>query len=187
MWTLDGLTGVVFPCDRHDGKDDEIVRTLRKLASYNAWANQVMFETIGGAPPELLEASAKGSYGSIEETVKHLVSVENAYLAMLQGRDPEAVLGPAGEYYGHDLTWFAERSRQLGDAYEALLQGKDESWLESTFQVPWMDHPMTRRDGLLQVFTHSSLHRAQVLSELGASGMEVPDVDYNMIAARLNA
>jgi hypothetical protein len=38
--------------------------------------------------------------------------------------------------------------------------------------------PVTARDGLLQVLTHSSQHRAQVLSWLSAQGVPTPDLDY---------
>ena len=157
------------------------MRTLVKLARYTDWANQVVFGACEQALPQVLQETAPGTVGSIDDTLKHLVSVENAYLAMLQGRDPGEALGPRNEYFAHDLAWFADHSRQLDAAYLALLDGKDESWLEGPLRVPWFDHPMTRRDGLLQVFTHSAQHRAQVLSELGAHGVKVPDVDYMLL------
>jgi uncharacterized damage-inducible protein DinB len=59
-----------------------------------------------------------------------------------------------------------------------MLSRNDEAWLESTFSVPWFGFALSRRDGLLQVWTHSAQHRAQVLSALGSHDIEVPDVDY---------
>ena len=154
------------------------MRTLRQLARYNAWANARVFSLCETADPTLLAETDQGSIGSVEETLKHLVSVEDAYLTMLQDRDLQEALGSREAYAAHDLAWFARRSAEVAQGYEALLSERDEIWLEGRMQVPWFDFPMTVRDGLLQAFTHSAQHRAQVLSVLGTRGVAVPDVDY---------
>ena len=154
------------------------MRTLRQLARYNAWANERVFSLCENADPALLTETDQGSIGSVEETLKHLVSVEDAYLAMVQDRDLQEALGSREAYAVHDLAWFARRSGEVAEGYAALLSGRDETWLDGRMQVPWFDFPMTVRDGLLQAFTHSSQHRAQVLSVLGTGGVAVPDVDY---------
>lgn len=151
--------------------------TLLQLASYNAWANQRVFETCVAVSSDQLGEEAKGTYGSIAETLAHVVEVEDVYRLMLLGRDPKELTG-GGDYMQHDAAWFAERSRQLGNEYVAMLDKRDSNWLESTFVVPWFDMTLTRRDGLLQTWMHSAQHRAQVLSTLGVLGFDVPDVDY---------
>ena len=88
------------------------------------------------------------------------------------------MLEPQETYYRHDLPWFGRRAPELGEGYRALLSERDEVWLETTLHVPWFDFEMTMRDGLLQVLTHSEQHRAQVLSVLGARGLETPEIDY---------
>ena len=152
---------------------------FQDLYRYNAWANARVFAACRGVEPATLQGDALGTYGSLEETLKHLVSVEDAYLAMLQDKLP----GGEGrdQYFAHDLPWFAERSSQLGQAYLALLPAFDDATLASPLRVPWFDFPLTKRDGLHQVLSHSGQHRAQVLSVLGARGAEVPDLDYVMM------
>lgn len=151
------------------------MRTLLQLARYNAWSNQRVFETCAAISADQLGEEAGGTYGSISETLAHLVEVEDVYLLMLQGRDPHAL---ADDYLAHETPWFATRSHELGDAYAALLAAQDEDWLQERFVVPWFDLALSRRDGLLQVWTHSAQHRSQILSALGAHGIDVPDVDY---------
>lgn len=153
------------------------MKTLLQLARYNAWANQRVFDTCAAVASAQLSESAKGTVGSIGETLAHLVEVEDAYLLMLQGHDPGEVTND-DSYMSHDTTWFAGRSKELGDAYRATLTAHDEDWLDSSFTVPWFGFAMSRRDGLLQTWTHSAQHRAQILSALGTYGFEVPDVDY---------
>jgi uncharacterized damage-inducible protein DinB len=47
--------------------------------------------------------------------------------------------------------------------------------------------PVTARDGLLQVLTHSSQHRSQVLSWLSMQGISTPDLDYVLMLGEQRA
>jgi uncharacterized damage-inducible protein DinB len=153
------------------------VRTLRQLCRYNAWANARVFACCRALDPAALGSAAKGTVGTLEQTLKHLVGVEDVYLAMLRGEDLRTALPPPDEYERHDLAWFADRVGQVGRGYLALLETADEPFLEAELAVPWFEHPISRRDGVLQAMTHSVQHRAQVLSTLGERGVEVPNVD----------
>ena len=152
------------------------MRTLLDLARYNAWANQRVFATSAALSSAVLSAEAKGTYGSVQETLAHLVEVEEIYLLMLQERNLQG--WDSDEFMTHDAAWFVQRSRELGTEYQSLLAGKDESWLSDQFVVPWFGFPISRRDGLLQAWTHSAQHRSQILSELGSHGLQPPDIDY---------
>lgn len=153
------------------------MQTLRELGRYNAWANQRVFDASKALTTAILSAEAKGTYGSVKLTLAHLVEVEDIYLLMLKGSDPSAVTGD-DSYFSHDADWFAQRSRELGAEYQALLATQDNTWLADRFTVPWFGFPMSHRDGLLQTWTHSGQHRSQILSELGSHGIETPDIDY---------
>ncbi len=153
------------------------MQTLLQMARYNAWANARVFDVCAAIAQQQLSEEAKGTYGSVGETLAHLVEVEEIYLLMLRGDDVGAVTKDES-YMSHDSTWFANRSRELGNGYRDTLEAHDDEWLSETFVVPWFGFPITRRDGLLQTWTHSAQHRAQVLSALGSHGIDVPDVDY---------
>ncbi len=159
-------------------KEDSPVQTLLRLLRYNAWGNERVFALCEAAAPTLLDQADRGSIGSTAETLKHLVGVEDAYLAMTQGRDLDEALGSREAYAAHDLAWFARRSAGIAEGYLALLSAHDNNWLDEAMQVPWFDFSMTIRDGLLQAITHSAQHRAQILSVLGTQGVAVPDLDY---------
>jgi len=152
------------------------MQTLLDLAHYNAWANQRVFATSAALSSAVLSAEAKGTYGSVQETLAHLVEVEEIYLLML--RDADVQNWDSDGFMAHDAAWFAERSRELGAEYQTLLAGKDENWLSGQFVVPWFGFPISHRDGLLQAWTHSAQHRSQILSELGSHGLQTPDIDY---------
>ncbi len=153
-------------------------RTLAALYRYNAWANRRVFDTVLGVNAARLDAQAGGTYGSITGTLKHHVGVEDVYLTMLSGR--EQPNDPAGleQYMAQSLHWFAARAAEVAEGYQTLLASADDSFLDAPLRVPWFDFPLTKHDGLLQVLSHSAQHRAQVLSVLGAQGIDVPGVDY---------
>ncbi len=153
-------------------------RTLAALYRYNAWANRRVFDTVLGVDAARLEVQAGGTQGSIAGTLKHHVGVEDVYLTMLSGRDLPN--DPAGleQYMAQSLRWFAARAAELAEGYQALLASADDAFLDAPLLVPWFDIALTKHDGLLQVLGHSGQHRAQVLSVLGAQGIEVPGVDY---------
>ncbi len=155
----------------------ETTRTLRDLYAYNTWANAKVFETSRVVDRTRLEAAEAGTYGTLDETLKHLIEIEDVYYYMLIEEPPQTIVSQ-DEYFGHDLAWFAERARQLGADYANLLAHIDDAFLAQPLNVPWFDFKLTKHDGLLQVLSHSAQHRAQVFSVLGERGHKVPDLDY---------
>jgi hypothetical protein len=71
---------------------------------------------------------------------------------------------------GSSGGWLARSKVKVQKRGDAVLR----SWSRSG---PQLD-TRTARDGLLQVLTHSSQHRSQVLSWLSAQGVRTPDLDY---------
>lgn len=153
------------------------MRTLQLMFEHHAWANRRLLDTLETVAGSLLSADAKGTSGSIEQTIKHLVGVEDTYLAFIQGKDLSGFRSQEA-YFGQSSEWFRQRLAALGPAYLALLASTDGGLLERPLVIPWIDAPLTVRDGLIQVLTHSAQHRAQILSTLGDRGQKVPDMDY---------
>ena len=152
-------------------------RTLRDLFAYNGWANAQVFAICRDVDHARLEATAPGTFGSIEETLKHLVGVEDVYLFLLRD-GPIDHAGGQAEHFARPRDWFANRATELAAGYAELLARVDPGFFDEQLRVAWIDVPLTRHDGLLQVLQHSAQHRAQVLSALGGHGVTVPDVDY---------
>ena len=163
------------------------METLRRLYPYNGWANARVLALCRDLPPEALTEDAAGTQGSIASTIKHLIAVEAFYLAILQGSDPTQGYATRDEYFAHDIDWFFEQPAALADGYAQLLAASDEAALTRLIQLPWFGFPFTAHDGLVQVLMHSALHRAQLLSALGARGVAVPDLDYVLMLGETQA
>jgi uncharacterized damage-inducible protein DinB len=153
------------------------MRTLLDLYAYNAWSNALVFATCRDTDRSRLEERAPGTFGTIESTLKHLVGVEDAYALMLRDISPEG-RGSIDDYLKRDLSWFEQRSAELGEEYRTLLTNASDAFYDEPLTVPWFDFSLTKHDGLLQVATHSAQHRAQVLSTLGDRGISVPNLDF---------
>lgn len=152
-------------------------RALRDLYAHNAWANARTLAACHSLNREQLEAGAPGTYGTIVDTIRHMVGVEDAYLYMLHDQSPER-MGPPDIYFGQDADWFIQRSAELARGYADLVATLNPDTLDQPLRVPWFDFPLTKHDGLLQILTHSGQHRAQILSVLGERGLDVPNLDY---------
>ena len=146
----------------------ERTRDLTLLAGYNAWANQKLFALARSADPEKL--ARKDGYESIAEILRHLVHVESNFWLMSLGRERVPV--------DHtDLDRLAARCTELDAGYERLAETSDRATLEREFLVPWFGFKVTVREAMLQAFTHSQKHRADVCMLLPKLGVEVPGLD----------
>ena len=59
-----------------------------------------------------------------------------------------------------------------------LLESSTPEALDFDLGIPWFKFPVSAREGLRQILTHSAQHRSQVLSWLSAKGIQTPDLDY---------
>jgi uncharacterized damage-inducible protein DinB len=160
------------------------METMRTLATYGRWANQIVFDLCRGLDPAVLAEPAPGTIGSIQQTLEHLVCTEDDCFQMLEGRAPlqtvDEMLAHVAAYQGRDLAWLAERADLAGAGFERALAEAEAAFLDGELRPP----AMSRRVGLLHALTHSMHHRAQVLSVLGARGVKVPDIDYGFFLFR---
>ncbi len=150
------------------------MQDLVDLYRHNAWANAKVFDVALARDAQQLEADAAGTRGSVTDTLTHLARVEHAYLAMMEQREPEE----RERYLAHDLAWFRQHVQDVGAGFLQMLARATSEDLQRDMRIPWFDFPVTVRDGLLQVLTHSAQHRSQVLSWLSSQGVETPDLDY---------
>jgi uncharacterized damage-inducible protein DinB len=153
------------------------MQELIDLFRHNAWANALAFAVATGLTRPMLEAEAPGTQGTVTSTLGHLARVEDAFLAMIQGRPPDS-LAPREAYLAHDIGWFAGQVRDADAGYLRVLEAMAPERLDRDIQIPWFSFPLSVRQGLLQVLTHSAQHRSQVLSWLSAQGVKTPDLDY---------
>jgi uncharacterized damage-inducible protein DinB len=105
------------------------VETLIELYRYNAWANCRVIDACAALSVEGLAAEMPQMYGSVLETLGHLIGVESNYLRLIEGQPTERRLLPA-------MDVAREICLATDAAYVRLLAGLDDADLARTFYMP---------------------------------------------------
>jgi uncharacterized damage-inducible protein DinB len=143
---------------------------LLELYRHKTWATLRLIEHCHALDDEQLDATIPGTYGTFRETLCHLVDADEDYFSMLAGQRLSEPL-PDGQV---PLSRLAERIRRLAPRWEVLAQDTDFPAREVTADDG------VRMPGavpMAQAIHHADDHRTQVLSILGARGLEVPRLD----------
>ena len=142
---------------------------LLELYRHKTWATLKLIELCQSLDDEYLDATIPGTYGTVRETLRHLVNAEEGYFRQLTLKRFWEPL-PQRPIVLDEL---AMRIRTLGPRWEALTQDPELAVREVTstdgFRFPgWVS--------FAQAIHHADDHRTQILSILGARGVEVPDL-----------
>jgi uncharacterized damage-inducible protein DinB len=145
---------------------------LVELFKHNTWANVRMIEFCRDLPPEQRDSDFKipGTYGSIRDTLLHLVTGEEGYL-VTYGRWQEK---PNPEF----TTWqdLVDRARAAGEAYEKwVAETPAGEALEADFG------PQTWKAATwviqTQLIDHDTEHRTHAGTTLAHMGVQSPPLD----------
>jgi uncharacterized damage-inducible protein DinB len=146
---------------------------LTTLFSHNLWANQRMLEECAKLSEEQLDATLEGTYGTIRDTLEHIVKAEQGYFSRVS----------AGERYQRPENEPQMTIQEMKDALEKTGKGFIE-WAgkvgaEDTVEIDWdgvmRDVPKTTL--LTQVINHATEHRSQIMTIMTQMGVEPPELD----------
>jgi uncharacterized damage-inducible protein DinB len=150
-----------------------MARGFRDLAGHHAWATAQLLTYCQGLDEAALNATVPGTFGTIIETLRHIVNSEASYVFRLTGAWPER---PWRDDHEVGLDVLSERAAVLATTLEQFLEGEwDEERLGEAYGD---DEVFAVRAGifLTQAIHHANEHRAHVCTIIGALGHEPPDV-----------
>jgi uncharacterized damage-inducible protein DinB len=141
--------------------------------AHHRWATERLLDVCDGLTPEQLAAPVPGTYGSIFDTVKHMVSSDGWYLTFF--RDwPQRIHEEDQALTLADLrAAIAENGRGWAELLAADPDGEadvPERWDGGIFHAPTGFR-------LAQVIHHGTDHRSQVCTALTGLGIEPPEID----------
>ena len=145
---------------------------LVALFRHKTWATVLLIEACQGLDEEVLDATTPGTYGTIRDTLHHLVASDESYLAAVTGERPAHSL-PSERV---SLETLADLTRQLGPRWEVLARDPEIASREVTTRDGWRT-PAAIPMG--QAIHHAECHRGHVLSVLGAHGIGLPGLDIS--------
>lgn len=140
---------------------------------HNAWATRELFQTLQPLTSEQLGTEVTGAYGSIQETLWHILSAEAGYSTRLTGveQDWDRLEDPAP-----DLSRMAECAADVESRWEQFLSQPFDA--ERMLVVQWEKGEARDIPAgviLAQALHHSNEHRAQIASALTSIGIEPPE------------
>lgn len=148
--------------------------TLTTLFSHNLWANVGILEQCAGLTSKQLDATISGAFGSIRDTLQHIVTSEQGYFYRIRTGQP--LLRPEDP---PPMT-IAEMLESVRTTGAGLIEWAPKVQADDLVQVDWDDG--TLRDVpkaiyLTQVINHATEHRAQIMAVLTQLGIQPPDLD----------
>jgi uncharacterized damage-inducible protein DinB len=145
---------------------------LDDAMSHHIWATRILIDACRDLPSEALSTPAQGTYGSILDTLRHLVDSDCFYLTFFRDGPPR-ILEEAEPGLDELLSvitangedWMALLARGLDGEADTVERG--DGW---TFHAPTGFR-------LAQVIHHGTDHRSQICTALTSLGIEPPVID----------
>ncbi len=141
--------------------------------AHHVWATLQLIDVCSSLGPEQLASPVPGTYGSILETLRHLVGSDDWYLFVITGgtrpRIDEDVMGLSelrGVAEGHGGAWAAVLAEGGDPQTEIVAHRADGSEGHAPLGIR-----------LAQVLHHGTDHRSQICTGLTALGVQPPDID----------
>lgn len=154
------------------GTEQGDTSVLTTLFRHNAWANLKLLDFCAGLSDAQLDATAIGGFGSIRDTLQHIVGAEVGYVERANGRLPVAVPS-SDQFSGFDIL--KDAARWAGDELLQLAVSARED--TNVRQRPPRHIFQYRLASLMvQAITHSTEHRTQIAAIITQLGMEPPDM-----------
>jgi uncharacterized damage-inducible protein DinB len=146
--------------------------TLTTLFRHNLWANLRLLEQCAGLSAEQLDATIHGSFGSIRDTLEHIVTSEQSYFSRISTGQPRRHAEGAPPLTMAEMLESA-RTTGLG-----LIEWAPKVQADDTLQLDWEGTPrdVPKAIILTQVINHATEHRAQVMAIMTQLGIEPPDL-----------
>ena len=147
--------------------------TLTVLFRHNLWANQCMFEQCATLTDEQLDATISGTFGTIRDTLTHIVRAELSYYSRISTGQPHNFPEGAAPMTIADML---ESVRRTGTGF---IEWAGKVGAEDTVEIDWDGTPrdVPKTIILTQVINHATEHRSQIMTILTQLGIEPPNLD----------
>lgn len=147
--------------------------TLDDAFGHHVWATLRLIDACLPLTDEQLATEVPGTYGTILDTMRHLVGADASYLYVLSGETAEPIDEDSMDMAqlratmgGYGAAW-ASVLTQRTDGEERLTRHRDDG--SST------EAPVSIR--LSQALHHGTDHRSQICTALTTLGIEPPSID----------
>lgn len=146
--------------------------TLTTLFSHNLWANVRILEQCAELTNEQLDSTISGAFGSISDTLQHIVKSEQSYFHRISTGQPLPRPEDAPPLTVAELL---ESARTTGTG---LIEWAPKVQADDIVRIDWDGTPVDVPKTILltQAINHATEHRAQIMAILTQLGIEPPEL-----------
>ncbi|WP_419948440.1 DinB family protein [Candidatus Palauibacter sp.] len=157
---------------------------LGNLLDYHYWARDGVLDAAARLTPEEFRRDLGGSFGSVRDTLAHVLSSEWVWCSRWNGVSPPTHLPAADFETAEDLRrrWHEQEARVRGFVERLGAEGADRVIGYTHFDGE--PRRASFRHMLQHVVNHASYHRGQVTTKLRQLGAD-PSRSQDLIAFRL--
>ena len=142
--------------------------------AHHIWATERLLEVAATLTADQLAATAPGTYGTIHQTLHHLVETDRWYVHFFPPGDQLPTIPEEPPLSVAELREVMRRNAEIWPAVLATQTDGDADVLDRGEK--WVFHsPVSIR--LAQVPHHGTDHRSQVCTILSTLGIEPPEID----------
>ncbi len=147
---------------------------LVTMFRHHLWANLGLMDVCAALDEGQLAASAVGTYGTIYDTLGHLVRAEQGYLFYLTGDSPVARMDEANR---PDIATLRENARLFGEGLMAVAAGATPATMAYSAEEDGGRWGLPAGVVLTQAINHATEHRAHIMTILTQIGVKPPEID----------
>ncbi len=146
---------------------------LKDAFAHHVWATLRLIDACLPLSEERLATVVPGTYGSIIDTVRHLVGGDSGYLFVIGGGRTQPI-----EEEGMGLAELRAVMEANGAAWSTVLDGElDPDGILVRRRDDGSEFHAPRGVRLAQVLHHGTDHRSQICTALTTLGLEPPEID----------
>ena len=147
---------------------------LPDFFKYNLWANLRLLDTCSQLSDAQLDATMQGIFGSVRETLVHMLASEEGYTRLFNftGPTPIPELKEFTTFPGFD-----ELRRHAEYSGKELIAIAEQADLDQILHLDGGTYESSVFINLLQAINHGIDHRSQISTLLSQQGIEPPDLD----------
>ncbi|HVX26492.1 MAG TPA: DinB family protein [Parafilimonas sp.] len=142
---------------------------FKEIAEYNLWANTIVCGWLEQISDEQWNKEIISSFNSIQETVLHIISAENAWLQRFKKQPVEWLQSIyKGTKEEHIKLW-----KQTSEGFKAFVDAFDEKDLNTNLDFKRLNgdaYSMPYYQLFAHVVNHATYHRGQLVTMLRQAG-----------------
>ncbi|MEZ5831233.1 MAG: DinB family protein [Dongiaceae bacterium] len=152
---------------------------FQRMAAYNRWANERLYEAAGQLSPAALDEKRSGFFPSILKTLNHILVGDTIWLGRLEGTGSPGISG-LDQILHAEFSALTTARRAIDERIIAYVDGLVPRRLEEDLVYRTMaGEPLTTQVGqvLTHVFNHQTHHRGQAHAMLSSTEIAPPSLD----------